>query len=181
MFIWPRRGTRVCRRLAPATIVDEKRYEAIETAAAVPAEARFVYGTERTHHSPSIVIASVTWSNLNRKPVPTSPDFGYLKFSGAEFVGRHYLLNSAGKPVGYGSALANNSGCGVETVPGTPVPGQFPTSSSGFLPGSLTNCAANTSFRYILPGDDQAAPAHPPRAPECEWLKMQVAAEAFAK
>ena len=70
--------------------------------------------------------------------------------AGAEFVGRHALLNSAGKPVGYGSDLANNSGCGVETVPGTPVGGQFPTSSSGFLPGSLTNCAANT--RNIIEG-----------------------------
>ena len=28
--------------------------------------------------------------------------------------------------------------------------GQFPTSSSGFLPGSLTNCAANT--RNIIEG-----------------------------
>jgi len=70
--------------------------------------------------------------------------------AGAEFVGRHTLLNAAGKPVGYGSALANNSGCGVETVPGTPVGGQFPTSSSGFLPGGLTNCAANT--RNIIQG-----------------------------
>jgi len=70
--------------------------------------------------------------------------------AGAEFVGRHTLLNAAGKPVVYGSALANNSGCGVETVPGTPVGGQFPTSSSGFLPGGLTNCAANT--RNIIQG-----------------------------
>jgi hypothetical protein len=70
--------------------------------------------------------------------------------AGAEFVGRHTLLNAAGKPVGYGSALANNSGCGVETVPGTPVGGQFPTSSSGFLPGALANCAANT--RNVIEG-----------------------------
>ncbi len=69
---------------------------------------------------------------------------------GAEFVGRHFLLNAAGAPVGYGSNLANNSGCGVETVPGTPVGGQFPTSSSGFLPGGLANCAANT--RNIIEG-----------------------------
>jgi hypothetical protein len=70
--------------------------------------------------------------------------------AGAEFVGRHFLLNSAGKPVGYGTNLANNSGCGIETVPGTPVGGQFPTSSSGFLPGGLANCAANT--RNIIEG-----------------------------
>jgi hypothetical protein len=69
---------------------------------------------------------------------------------GAEFVGRHALLNAAGKPVGYGSPLFVNTGCGVETVPGTPVGGQFPTSSSGFLPGGLTNCAANT--RNVIEG-----------------------------
>ena len=69
---------------------------------------------------------------------------------GAEFVGRHAGLNSAGKPVGYGSPLFVNAGCGVETVPGTPVGGQFPTSSSGFLPGGLANCAANT--RNIVEG-----------------------------
>ena len=65
-------------------------------------------------------------------------------------MGRHTLLNAAGKTVGYGSATANNSGCGVETVPGTPTGGQFPTSSSGFLPGALANCAANT--RNVIEG-----------------------------
>ena len=45
---------------------------------------------------------------------------------GGEFVGRHFLLNAAGGAVGYGSGLANNAGCGNETVPGTPVGGQFP-------------------------------------------------------
>ena len=70
--------------------------------------------------------------------------------AGAEFVGRHFLLNAAGNPVGYGSSKANNSGCGVETVPGTPVGGQFPVSSSGFLPGAPANCAANT--RNIIEG-----------------------------
>jgi hypothetical protein len=69
---------------------------------------------------------------------------------GGEFVGRHFLLNAAGGAVGYGSGLANNAGCGIETVPGTPVGGQFPTSSSGFLPGALANCAANT--RNIIEG-----------------------------
>jgi len=82
-------------------------------------------------------------------------EFHYPKFdvyfnAGAEFVGRHYELNSAGKAVGYGSALADNSGCGAETVPGSPTGGQFPTSTSGFLPGSLANCAANT--RNVIEG-----------------------------
>ncbi len=69
--------------------------------------------------------------------------------AGAEFVGRHVLF-SGGKAVGYGSPVAANNGCGVETVPGTPVGGQFPTSSSGFLPGALANCAANT--RNVIEG-----------------------------
>ncbi len=64
--------------------------------------------------------------------------------AGVEFVGRHFGFNGAGKTVGYGSPTANNSGCYAETVPGNPTGGQFPTSSSGFLPGSLANCAANT-------------------------------------
>ena len=34
-------------------------------------------------------------------------------------MGRTWYLNSAGKPVGYGSPLFNNTGCGTETVPGT--------------------------------------------------------------
>ncbi len=70
--------------------------------------------------------------------------------AGAEFVGRHFLLNSAGKTVGYGSPTADNSGCYTETVPGTPTSGQFPASSSGFLPGSLANCVANT--RNVIEG-----------------------------
>ncbi len=70
--------------------------------------------------------------------------------AGAEFVGRHYQFNSAGKAVGYGSPTANNFGCYIETVPGTPVSGQFPTSSSGFLPSNPANCTANT--RNVIEG-----------------------------
>jgi hypothetical protein len=71
--------------------------------------------------------------------------------AGAEFVGRHYKVNAAGKTVGYGSATANNLGCYTETVPGsTPTAGQFPTSSSGFLPSNPANCAANT--RNVIEG-----------------------------
>jgi hypothetical protein len=76
--------------------------------------------------------------------------FDIYSNAGVEFVGRHVLLNGAGKPVGYGLETANNSGCGIETVPGTPVGGQFPTSSSGFLPGALANCASNT--RNVIEG-----------------------------
>ena len=70
--------------------------------------------------------------------------------TGGEFVGRHYLFNSAGKTVGYGSPTANNLGCYTEVVPGTPVGGQVPTSSSGFLPSNPANCTANT--RSIIEG-----------------------------
>lgn len=70
--------------------------------------------------------------------------------AGGEFVGRHYQFNGAGKTVGYGSPTANNLGCYTEGVPGTPTGGQFPTSSSGFLPSNPANCTANT--RSILEG-----------------------------
>ena len=38
-------------------------------------------------------------------------------------------------PVGYGSRSFNNTGCGTETVP---------INGSGFLPGSLSKCTADT-------------------------------------
>jgi hypothetical protein len=77
--------------------------------------------------------------------------------AGAEFVGRHTTINPLIPPgsgqdpfVGYGDPIANNAGCYTETVPGKPASGQFPTSSSGFLPGSLTGCAGTT--RNIIEG-----------------------------
>jgi hypothetical protein len=75
--------------------------------------------------------------------------------AGAEFVGRHVTINPLIAPgqdqyVGYGDPLADNSGCYTETVPGKPVSGQFPTSSSGFLPGGLASCAAIT--RNVIEG-----------------------------
>ncbi|MGA2481970.1 MAG: hypothetical protein ABSF92_02485 [Candidatus Acidiferrales bacterium] len=53
---------------------------------------------------------------------------------GAEYANRTaYLLVSGTTttPVGYGSPLFNNSGCGTEKVPG---------GTTGYLPGSLSNC-----------------------------------------
>jgi hypothetical protein len=77
--------------------------------------------------------------------------------AGAEFIGRHVTVNplipvgSGQDPyVGYGDPQANNSGCYTETVPGKPTSGQLPTSSSGFLPGALTSCAAIT--RNVIEG-----------------------------
>jgi hypothetical protein len=83
-------------------------------------------------------------------------EFHYPKFdvyfnAGGEFVGRHFEFNGKGAAVGYGLPTANNSGCYLEVVPGqTPTAGQFPTSTSGFLPSNPANCTANT--RNILEG-----------------------------
>ena len=70
--------------------------------------------------------------------------------AGGEFVGRHFQFNGKGATVGYGSPTANNAGCFTEPVPGTPVGGQFPTSSTGFLPSNPANCTANT--RNVIEG-----------------------------
>jgi hypothetical protein len=56
---------------------------------------------------------------------------------GIEDVGRNSVINSKGAPVGYGALLFNNTGCGIETVPGTAF-------STGFSPGSLSNCNGDT-------------------------------------
>ena len=63
---------------------------------------------------------------------------------GSEYVGRDVTLSGTSL-VGYGSPLANNSGCTTETLPATTATGgQFPVSSVGFLPGSLGSCTADT-------------------------------------
>jgi hypothetical protein len=70
--------------------------------------------------------------------------------AGGEYAASRWDLNSAGKGVGYGSPFFKNSGCYLETPPGTPTGGQFPTSSNGFLPGGLANCTGDT--RNIIEG-----------------------------
>jgi hypothetical protein len=85
--------------------------------------------------------------------------------AGAEYEDRAAFVNSAGKGVGYGSPLFNNSGCGTETPPaattttvttptGTttiPVPGAVGTPlTNGFNPGGLSNC--NSDTRDIIEG-----------------------------
>lgn len=69
---------------------------------------------------------------------------------GGEYAARAWFLNSAGKGVGYGSPLFANTGCFTETPPGTPTAGQFPTSSTGFLPGGLASCTGDT--RVLIEG-----------------------------
>lgn len=81
-----------------------------------------------------------------------TPKIDVYAYAGGEYAERSWFLNGAKKPapVGYGSPLFNNSGCFSETPPGTPTAGQFPTSSNGFVPGSLANCTADT--RNIIEG-----------------------------
>ena len=62
---------------------------------------------------------------------PSKWDF-YL-YGGGEYAGRQYSFYK-GKPVGYGAPGFDNTGCGVETLPGT----------GGFLPGGLSKCAGQT-------------------------------------
>ena len=56
---------------------------------------------------------------------------------GIEYAGRNSYFNAKGVPVGYGALNFNNTGCGIETLPGTAF-------SAGFSPGSLSNCNADT-------------------------------------
>ncbi|MFZ0285107.1 MAG: hypothetical protein WAL32_07735 [Terriglobales bacterium] len=89
---------------------------------------------------------------------------------GAEYEDRISFLNAAGKPVGYGSTLFNNSGCDSEVVPGStsttvvtsgsggttgtssiPVAGSIGTPLyGGYNPGGLKNCNGDT--RVIMEG-----------------------------
>lgn len=62
--------------------------------------------------------------------------------TGAEYAGRAADFDSIlNVPVGYGSPAFNNSGCYTETVP---------VNGSGFLPGSLSHCTADT--RVLIEG-----------------------------
>jgi hypothetical protein len=79
-----------------------------------------------------------------------SPKLDIYLNGGGEYAARAWTLDPAGKPVGYGSPLFKNTGCRTETVPGAATGGQFPVSSNGFLPGGLSNCAADT--RNIIEG-----------------------------
>jgi hypothetical protein len=79
-----------------------------------------------------------------------SPKLDAYLNGGGEYAGRAWFLNGTGSAVGYGSPLFKNTGCYTETPPGTPTGGQFPVSSTGFLPGGLANCTGDT--RNIIEG-----------------------------
>jgi hypothetical protein len=69
---------------------------------------------------------------------------------GAEYVGRGWTL-AGSKGVGYGSPLFANSSCFTEPVSTVGTAGQFPTSTTGFLPGSLgSKCTGDT--RNLIEG-----------------------------
>lgn len=68
------------------------------------------------------VLATLEWH---------SPHWDLYGYGGGEYAGKTWYLNSAGKPVGYGSPLFNNTGCGTETLP---------TAATGYGPGALANC-----------------------------------------
>lgn len=80
-------------------------------------------------------------------------------YVGGEYAGRTQYTYNPNYPTpptvldneGYGALNLANYGCGVEQAPGSPV--STPTGvggSSGFVPGSLTNCAGDT--RNIIEG-----------------------------
>ncbi len=66
-----------------------------------------------------------------------SPKWDWYGNGGIEYDGRTAFVNSKGAPVGYGALEFNNTGCGIETLPGTSL-------SAGFNPGGLSNCNADT-------------------------------------
>jgi hypothetical protein len=65
------------------------------------------------------------------------PKWDFYGYGGGEYAGKTWYLNASGKPVGYGSPLFNNTGCGTETVPGTSA--AYYTSAP-FQPGALASC-----------------------------------------
>jgi hypothetical protein len=66
-----------------------------------------------------------------------SPKWDWYGNGGIEYDGRTAFLNAKGAPVGYGSQLFNNTGCGVETLPSSGL-------TQGFNPGGLANCNGDT-------------------------------------
>jgi hypothetical protein len=71
--------------------------------------------------------------------------FDVYGYTGAEYAARTYGFDPiSGKFVGYGAPTFNNSGCYIETPPNTA------NGSSGFDPGTLANCTADT--RVVIEG-----------------------------
>jgi hypothetical protein len=82
------------------------------------------------------VLATLEWH---------SPHWDWYGYGGGEYAGRTWYGTKPGGfgPVGYGSPLFNNNGCGTETLPGAPGQPYFAT-GLGFQPGALGTCVGQT-------------------------------------
>ncbi|MGA3213406.1 MAG: hypothetical protein ABSD20_19040, partial [Terriglobales bacterium] len=85
-------------------------------------------------------------ASLEFHPMPKLDIYAYV---GGEYDARAWYLNSSGKAQGYGAPLFNNYGCYTEAIPGTTAAAGT-TAGPGFIPGSLTNCTADT--RNVIEG-----------------------------
>jgi hypothetical protein len=72
-----------------------------------------------------------------------APKWDWYGYGGVEYAGRTAFKNAKGAPVGYGSPLFNNTGCGFEVLPS-------PALTAGFSPGGLSNC--NVDTRTLVEG-----------------------------
>ena len=66
-----------------------------------------------------------------------SPKWDWYGNGGIEYDDRTSFVNSKGAPVGYGSLLFNNTGCGLETLPSPGPDGRIRS-------GGLSNCNGDT-------------------------------------
>ena len=66
-----------------------------------------------------------------------SPKWDWYGYGGTEYDGRTAFLNTNGAPVGYGSQLFNNTGCGIEVLPSSAL-------TAGFSPSGPASCNGDT-------------------------------------
>ena len=66
-----------------------------------------------------------------------TPKWYWYGNGGVEYDGRTQFVNAKGAPVGYGALEFANTGCYLETVPGTAY-------STGYSPGGLGSCTGDT-------------------------------------
>ena len=81
------------------------------------------------------------------------PKWDWYFYGGGEYAGRQsstYLVKGKVTPVGYGSPLFNDAGCGTETLPGVPVTGSPTFQAVGYTPGGLASCSGQT--RVVIEG-----------------------------
>jgi hypothetical protein len=82
-----------------------------------------------------------------------NPKVDILAYGGGEYAARtaYTFTNAAGHPVpvGYGSALFNNSGCSTETFPTVPASGTI-NGSTPTIPGGVSGCAGD--IHHIIEG-----------------------------